>query len=712
MGQIIKNEPCIECRKGGHDKSGNHLMRFDDGGGYCSRGHFHPTGKPYYEAAGTATPMDQLPITGDIKYSPGEFRAMEGEGKLRDPLIRAMALGGMRMADRWEVMNEDEKVAKTEEWQRETEWFGELKKGHLVTRGIHGIIAAMYNIRVGHDEGNKVNRHYYPRYEDGVLVGAKCRTLPKDFSFGHLGKLFGSKQDLFGMHTSKAISDSGQKRNICLLVGGECDVAAAQQMLVKELNGLQDGLGSRTNVEGLKLFHVYGPNKGEQAIEEFIANKDFLGTFRTVITAFDNDEVGEKLSREVAKVLRGSAVVKKLVMPNGCKDPNDCLKAGRDAEFTNAMFNAEEFQVKGKLKRVVDLIPKARQMVEMGLDYWLKGFNRITFGIRKHYLAVWGAGTGVGKTDTTMAHVNNLMNLGEDVVCIYLENQVEEVARTFAGMLVGKDFNSPPQTQEEIDAGAVVNPARDYDQQDLDDALELLAQQDRLIIADLGGSKDVDAVMEVLQDSLSMGYTNFVIDNLTAFEHRSEKGEVATGVKAIDETMKRIGTFKDENPVNIFLLSHLVKVGEGGGRIPHTHGGEVYESDFRGAGSITFWANAVWGIERNTMADVFRHKCITLYRNLKNRGIGHMVGTVVVAEKDIRTGKYTELEGVYELPEVGRKKDGNKDAGQRERDSFDQGDNPHKGTGRGDRSKPIALTEPVTDGLDLPFDMDEPKTFE
>lgn len=707
MSKIIKNEPCFQCREMGHDKTGNHLIRFEDGGGYCSRGHFHKSGKPYYEAAGTATPIDQLPITGDIKYSPGEFRKLVDEGKLKDPLLRAMALGGMRMADRWEVMTEQEQVAKQEEWDREVEWFGELKRGHLVTRGIHGAVAALYNIRIGHDEGGKVARHYYPRYEDGELVGAKCRTLPKDFNFGHLGKLFGN-QDLFGMQITKKIADSGQKRNLCVLVGGELDTAAAQQMLIKELNGLQDGLGGLTNLEGKKLFHVYSPNKGEQAMDEFIHNREFLSTFKTVICAFDADEIGEKLARDVAKMLRGSTTVKKLVMPNGCKDPNDCLKNGRDQEFVNALFGAQEYQVRGKLKRVGDIKSKAREMVEMGKSYWLKGFNKITFGVRLHYLAVWGAGTGVGKTDTTMAHVANLMNMGEDVVVVYLENQKEEVARTFAGMLVGKDFNSPPQLQEEVDAGAEYNPARDYDQQDLDDALDELDNQDRLLIADLGGSKDVDAVMEVLQDALSMGYKYFVIDNLTAFEHKNDKGQVATGVQAIDETMKRIGTFKDENAVNIFLLSHLVKVGGGNGRIGHTQGGEVYEGDFRGAGSITFWANAVWGIERNTMAEVFRHKCITLYRNLKNRGIGHMVGSVVCAEKDIRTGKYTELEGMHELPEVGRKGD-DKPKEQRERDSFDQGDNPSKT--RGNRTAPIPMTEAVVDPNDLPFDVDEPSAF-
>lgn len=710
MSQILKNEPCVKCRECGHDKTGNHLIRFKDGGGYCSRGHFHKTGKPYYEAAGEATPIDQLPITGDIKYSPGEFRQMEHEGKLKDPLLRALALGGMRMADRWEVMTEAERDEKQVEWDREVEWFGDLKRSHLVTRGIHGAIAALYGIRVGHDEAGKVNRHYYPRYEEGELVGAKCRTLPKDFSFGHLGKLFGD-QDLFGMQATKRIADSGQRRGICVLVGGECDVAATQQMMVKELNGLNDGLGSRTNLDGLKLFHVYGPNKGEQALEEFIKHKEFLCSFKTVVFAFDDDDTGEKLAREVSKLLRNGPTLKKLTMPHGNKDPNDCLKNGRDSEFVSAVFNAAEYQVKGKLKRVGDIKAKARQMVEMGKSYWLKGFNKITFGVRLHYLAVWGAGTGVGKTDTTMAHVANLMDMGEDVVVVYLENQKEEVARTFAGMLVGKDFNSPPQTPEEVELGAEYNPARDYTQQDLDDALDMLDNQDRLLIADLGGSKDVDAVMEVLQDALSMGYKYFVIDNLTAFEHKNDKGQVATGVQAIDETMKRIGTFKDENAVNIFLLSHLIKVGGGNGRIGHTQGGEVYEGDFRGAGSITFWANAVWGIERNTMAEVFRHKCITLYRNLKNRGIGHMVGSVVVAEKDIRTGKYTELEGVYELPEVGRKGD-NKPPEQRARDNFDQGDDPQRTReSRGNRTAPVPLTEPVVDPGDVPFDLDEPQAY-
>lgn len=692
MGNIIRNEPCPECRKLGHDKSGDHLMRFDDGGGYCYRKHFHEGNRPYYEQAGTARALSELPIQGDIQYTPSEFRELESDKKLVDPMIRALALGGMRKKDRFEVLNPEEKGAQVLEWSREVDWFNELKVRHLADRGIHGLIAKMYNVRVGHDEKGTINRHYYPRYEQGVLCGAKCRSLPKEFTSGNLGKLFG-KQDLFGQNTFKEVSESGQRKNFLLVVGGEPDAMAAQQMVIKELNNITT-IGGLSSLDGLKKFYILSVNKGEAGVQELIDNKDVINQFKSVIWCFDDDETGNKLNRAASKLFRGKS--KRLVLPSGCKDPNDALNKGRDSEFVTAIFNAEEQRVNGKIKRVGELKSKARIMVEMGKKYWLDGFNPITFGIRKHYLSVWGAGTGIGKTDTTMAHVHNLMQQGEDVVVIYLENQTDETARTFAGMLVGKDFNSPPQEDWELEAGFEYNPARDYTQQDLDDALDLLDNNDRLIIADLDGSKDVDAVMEVMEECFALGYEYFVVDNLTAFVHHDDKGRTATGVQAIDETMKRLGTFKDENPVNIMLLSHLVKVHETGGRTPHTRGGEVYESDFRGAGSITFWANAVWGIERNTVAGSFRNKCVTLYRNLKNRGIGHMVGSTVVAEKDIRTGRYTELKGVHDLPEVGKDKDG--DSEQRERNKFDDGGRKNRSTPEKE-SKPRVLPDLDGDGV-------------
>ena len=37
MAKIIGDTACPKCREGGGDRTGNHLMLFDDGGAYCNR---------------------------------------------------------------------------------------------------------------------------------------------------------------------------------------------------------------------------------------------------------------------------------------------------------------------------------------------------------------------------------------------------------------------------------------------------------------------------------------------------------------------------------------------------------------------------------------------------------------------------------------------------------------------------------------------------
>ena len=643
---IIRNELCPACSATGHDKTGNHLVIFEDQGGYCNRGHLHESGKPYYRAAKDAVPLSELPITGEIQYSPEQFKELERDGKLTDPKLRAIAMGGMRMKDRYAVMTEEEQAKQDEEWRMDCEWFEQLKYKSLVDRGLHGLIAKLYDVRVGHDDKGVINRHYYPVHGRKTLKlqGAKARTLPKDFRFGHLGKRFGDTA-MFGMHTMQTVMDSGTFRRKLLIVGGECDAMAAQQMLVKSLNKMES-LQGLTSLDGKRLAHVWSPTKGETSLEEIIANREYIDQFEEIIWGFDADDVGNKLNLDCARLFKSKS--KFLVYPSGCKDANDCLKQGRDRELIDSWWNPAEARIKGKLKTVSAYREQASKMMKMGLDYFSPAMNPITFGVQLRHLSVWGGGTGCGKTEITSQHVSSLLKQGQTVVAIYLENSPDEVVKTFAGMLANKDFMSPP-----LMAGEAHNPMRDYTQEDLDAALEALEDSGQLLIPDLGGSKDVNVIMEVLEDAMALGYQYFVVDNLTAFEHHVD-GKVQTGVTAIDETMKRIGTFKDEHDVNIMLLTHLTRPDKQ--RVPHELGGEVYITDFRGAGSISFWANSAWGIERNSQADNLSDKCTTLIRNLKSRGVGHKVGSVVVMQKDITTGKFTHVEGAYELPQVGREK--------------------------------------------------------
>lgn len=623
---IVQNVPCIKCQEMGHDSTGNHLMVFDDGNKLCNRSHFHKNGKPYFLPSGENDAITEMEITGDIRYTVEQFNEMLDAGKLSNETVRCLALAGMKMKDRYEVSTASEKAELEQQWHADMEWFDNLKTKSLVTRAIHGSIAKLYNVRVGHDADGKVNRHYYPQYDEGKLVAAKVRNLPKDFR-GGLGKLFG-KRDMWGMHTLKQVLDSGQTMKRLMITGGECDAMAAQEMLCK--------YNSTGKYEG-RLYHVWSPNKGEACLQEIIDNKSDILRFQEVVLAFDNDEAGNALTKKVARILGSKALV--LHLPAGMKDVNQCKMEGYSKAFNDAWWSAEPLKVSAVLKPLSAFRDKAVKTPNMGLSYPFPTMDKVTFGIREHFLSVWGAGSGVGKTKTTKQVLYHLtQELGESVVAIYLEEQPDKTLRSLAGMYSGKDYTAPPINDE---TDPLYEIQFDYEEEEATAAIDRMVEEGQVMLADLEGKKEVEAVMEVLEEAIALGYKHFIIDNLTAFEHKTKDGNSSTSAQAIDETMRALGTLKDEHPINIMLLSHLNRPEKG--RTPHEEGGEVSMTDFRGSGSIVFWANAVWGIERNTKADSLHEKCITNYRNLKNRDVGFMTGTVVSTKMDIKTGHLEEI---------------------------------------------------------------------
>lgn len=628
---IVQNQPCPECQKMGHDHRGTNLMVFSDGVRFCNRAHHHMNGMPLFIPADGDDPILDMEINGTIKYTAEQFNDLKKEGKFDNQMVRSIALSGMRKADQWAVATDEEREKMLSDRSEDESYFEMLKVRNLVSRHIPGQIAKIYNTRVGLDTEGVVARHYYPQYDlEGKWKGAKCRTLPKDFAYGHLGWTFGDSL-MFGQHIVSDVIASGSRMDTLLLVGGECDAMAAQAMLVESRKG--------TKWENT-LFHVWSPNKGEMALSEILFHKTAIGKFKKIIVCFDDDEVGIKLNRDVAKLFRGK--VKKLILPTGCKDPNDALKQGKSKEFADAWWNPVDPFEGGSLSSMNKYRDKAKKLPCMGLSWPWPSMNGITYGIREHHLSVWGAGTGVGKTKTTKEIVFHIAYAhGVPVVVIYLEERADKTVRSFAGQLINKDLTAPPcNDKEDPDYTGM----RDYTEEEANEAIDKLCDDGLIMIGDLEGRKDVASVMEVLEEAVALGYQHFIIDNLTAFEHKGEGGKSGNKVDAIDETMKRLGTFKDENPVWIGLLSHLKRVY--GERTAHEEGGQVSVGDFRGSGSITFWANDIWGIERNTLAEELSERCLTIYRNVKNRDVGHKAGSTVAASMNLKTGALREVKVV------------------------------------------------------------------
>lgn len=623
---IINNIPCPACQKNGHDKSGNHLMIFDDGAGYCSRGHFHDGGKPYYQSPEGGIEITELPINGTIKYTPSQFKELVKEGKISDPKLRAIALGGMRMADRWEVMNADEREEVRIEWQADCDWFGDLKVKNLVSRHIRGDIAKLYDVRVGHDAEGKVSRHYYPRYEGGEFVGAKCRTLPKDFKFGHLGKLFGD-QDLFGSHTMSNVLDKGRRRDVLMITGGELDALAAQQMLMDAAQGDWKG----------KPYHVWSINKGEACLQEIVANREHISQFKKIIWAFDGDDVGMKLNQQAARLFPGKSYI--LEYPAGCKDANKALMAGKSREFVDAWFNAKssEEMFGSQIKSIGALRDELKEaMPETGLSWPWPKLNKITLGIRKHQLIIVGAGSGVGKTEFLREVAKHLIEEhGESVGIISTEDPFKKVSRAFIGKWIDKRIELPPTNDPTEDGYREVF---DYSKEEADAAIDYVADTGKFFVADLEGDYSMEKIEQTCLEFEAMGIQNIIIDNLTGI--KLDERQFGGKVGALDECVKRIGTIKDRHAVTIFLVSHLTRVG--GQRVSHEEGGDVILSDFRGSGAIGFWASYALGIERNTRAESLDERTTTYISCVKDRDQGIYTGTKVMLKGDMATGRLRE----------------------------------------------------------------------
>lgn len=624
---IINNVPCPACQKNGHDKSGNHLMIFEDGAGYCNRGHFHDGGRPYYHAPEGGIQITELPIAGNIKYTVAQFKELERDGKIADPKLRAIALGGMRMADRWEVMNESERNEQESEWEADVEWFLTLKRKNLVSRHIRGDICALYDVRVGHDEEGRVSRHYYPRFEGGKLVGAKCRTLPKDFKFGHLGKLFGD-QDLFGMNTMSNVLDKGRRKDVLLIVGGELDALAAQQMLLDSAKGSQ--------WEG-KPYHVWSINKGEACLQEIVANRDHIGQFKKIIWGFDGDETGQKLNQQAARLFPGKSYV--LEYPSGCKDANKALMAGKSREFVDSWFNAKSSDevFVSAIKSVASMRAALKEaMPEPGLSWPWPSLNKITLGIRKHQLYVVAAGSGVGKTEFLREVVKHIIEEhGESVGIISTEDPTKKVSRAFIGKWIDKRIELPATNDPRADGYREVF---DYTKEEADAAIDYVADTGKFFVADLDGDYSAERVEQACLEFEAMGVQNIFIDNLTGI--KLDERQFGGKVGALDEAVKRIGNIKDRLPVSIFLVTHLARPGQG--RTPHEEGGEVYLSDLRGSGAIGFWASYVLAPRRNTMAESIEERTTTYLSCVKDRDQGIYTGTYVTLKGDLATGRLRE----------------------------------------------------------------------
>ena len=251
-------------------------------------------------------------------------------------------------------------------------------------------------------------------------------------------------------------------------------------------------------------------------------------------------------------------------------------------------------------------------------EYPFQGLQSKTHGIRLGELTTITAGTGIGKSTFCRQLATHLLNKGERVGYLALE---ESNRRTALGLM-------------SVDQGVAYHLGK-HERTDLLKAFDSTISRWNLFLYDGFGSVDPDVIynrVEYLATGLDcriifLDHLSILISGLEGDERRT-----------IDKTMTRLRSLVERTQVSLFLVSHLRRT-----QTDHNHeeGARTSIGQLRGSAAIAQLSDSVIGLERNQQANDAGTG--TTVRVLKNRYSGE-TGAAGTLLYDVNTCRFNEAE--------------------------------------------------------------------
>jgi len=468
-----------------------------------------------------------------------------------------------------------------------------LLTGHvegLPKRSITEETCSKFGYKISEMNGRKAQ--VAPYFDEaGVEVAQKVRFADKTFTI--TGDM--TKAGLFGQN----LWSSGKK---IVITEGEIDAMSVSQ------------------VQGNKWPVVSIPTGASGAKKAIAKALNWLEGFDEVVFMFDMDEPGRAAAAECAELLPpGKAKIAALPL----KDANECLQQGKADAIISAMWNAKVFRPDGVVDGKdlwQDIITEDSVVTQM---YPWAGLNEKTHGFRQSELVTITAGSGIGKSAVVREIAYSLLQRGESVGMIMLE---ESTKRTSLG-LMGLAMNKPLH----LDRSGVTP-------EQMRDAFEATVGNGKCYLYDHFGSTQIDNLLaRVRYLAKACDCRWIILDHLSIVVSGLGDGDER---RLIDNAMTALRSLVQETGVGLFLVSHL-KRPEGKG---HEEGATTSLSQLRGSHSIAQLSDMVLGLERNQQGE---NPNTTVLRVLKNRFSGETgVGCSLVWDQ--ATGRLNEADGFTE----------------------------------------------------------------
>jgi len=442
-------------------------------------------------------------------------------------------------------------------------------------------------------DGEQLRFHYYN--SSGTLVGAKIKTKDKNF------RCEGEVKTLFGMQNfRKKTTGKSKKLVIC---EGEMDVLSVWE--------------AQPNWDVVSI-----PNGAPAAKKALKHNYEWINTYDKVVIFFDNDEAGQKAAIESASVLPPGKVY--IGFLEGYKDASDAIQA-HDEEAIRAVCNYDHFQYKPDgivdAKSLIDVITTPTPPSDH--DYPFQGLQNKLHGIRYGELVTITSVSGIGKSSFCRDLCTNLLNKGERVGYLALEESNRRTALGLMSTAVGRNLHLGEHDRSEL-AEAFDNTIKNWD----------------LHLFDGFGSYDPDHIYERIEYMASGLDTRVVfLDHLSILLSGLDGDER----KMIDQTMTKLRSLVERTGISLFLVSHLRRTTSD---VNHEEGARVTLGQLRGSAAIAQLSDGCIALERDQQSG--SKSSSTTVRVLKNRYSGE-VGVACQLSYDLSTCKFNETKAESEF---------------------------------------------------------------
>lgn len=323
----------------------------------------------------------------------------------------------------------------------------QLTGKYLSMRSISSDTMKFYGVQTYVDaEGEAVKQVYV--YPNG---GRKVRVLPKNFYAQGLSadQLFG--MDKFNAGSAKAVT----------ITEGELDALSAFQML-----------GSKYPVVSLP--------SATPSNKLFERCKDWIDSFEKIYLSFDSDGKSDGVAQKLANMFPNRVY---LVPHDKYKDANEFLQAGERDAYKNAWWNAKKYIPENIFNTTEQFLSIIHDEDDSSyVSTGIQALDDVILGLMRGHFTVFQAPEGIGKTEFMRYLEYSLLQKQQCTIAIC---HMEEVKKRSLLGLASYVLDKNVTRKDLID-----------NQTEVDEAITLLTQDERLYQFSLGVDEDPLEILE------------------------------------------------------------------------------------------------------------------------------------------------------------------------------------------------------------------------